>query len=119
MSSRFALSIAAALFNCAAPAHAEEAKTRAILGGESKLASILAQQSAIAPAAAVTSRSIPVVPSILRESAVPAGPVSADRPDVFGSVAIPMRTTALDHRWNAVAQDGVNGAAAGYAGRVR
>ncbi len=41
--------------------------------------------------------------------------VSADRPDVFNSIAIEVTHTPLDHRWNAVARGSLGGAAGAYA----
>lgn len=120
--SRLALAFAAALFATAAPAAAQSAsyfsagKTQAILGGESKLAAILAQQlgqplpqgTTIAPAG----YSLPVTPAALPLYR-PA--IAMDRPDVFNSVALPIGRTSLHHRWRKVAKASPGGAAAAFA----
>ena len=117
MTSRFALPVIAAALLAGAPAQADDGKARAINGGESRISAIMAQQAALAPAAAVAARTTPLVPAVLRDT--PRLPVAADRPDVFGSVAIPMQRTALDDRWSGVSQSTLEGAAAGYAVRLR
>ena len=112
----------AALALAAAPAAAQSApyfsasKTQAILGGKSRLAAILAQQSgqplpalpAVSPAgygASVTRAAMPVYrPSI-----------SMDSPDVFNSVALPIAHTRLDRRWRKVANGPVGSASSAYA----
>ena len=91
-------------------------KTQAILGGESRLAAILAQQSgqplpqarAVAPAGygvQVTNAAMP----LYRPAA------SMDRPDVFNSVALPIDRTSLDRRWRKVANGPVGAASAAFA----
>lgn len=96
-------------------------KTEAILGGESRLAQILAQQNA-QPAPTVTPASIPVPAgqgNLFRPAAMPIyGPVAPDRPDVFGSVALSIGKTPLDRRWRAIAQGSVGPAARTYAASV-
>ena len=97
-------------------------KTEAILGGPSRLAAILAgQQGLPAPTqlkpAALSART-PVY-AVLR-SARPYSPGAANgRPDVFGSVALSVGRTPLDHRWRKVARQPVSGAAASYASSLR
>jgi len=76
-------------------------KSEAILGTTSALDRLLAQQGAptAARAAFVPATFSPppgaelVVPAIVRE------PVSADRPDVFNSVALPIGRSPLEARW--------------------
>ena len=46
-------------------------------------------------------------------------PASADRPDVFNSVALPISRTSLQGRWNQVSGAGVSSAAAGFASALR
>lgn len=120
MSFRLAFPVLAMSVLAAAPAHADDAKTRAIIGGQSRLAAIMAQQSALAPAAASITSAVPVVSADVRDDVrITRFAVSADRPDVFGSVAIPLQRTALDSRWSGVSQTALEGAAAGYAVRLR
>ncbi len=101
-----------------APAYASYNKTDAILGGKpSALAAIMAQQSgkpAPQPAAAPSpdGRGALIRPAIYP---VVHAPVSTDRPDVFGSVALPVSQTSLDARWRKVASGSAGGAAIRYA----
>ena len=98
-------------------------KTEAILGGSSALAALLAQQSG-RPLVAVAlpapaSQQLPFIRApfaVAPQSAfVPATP---DRPDVFNSVALPVRHTPLDGRWAHVAHSTVGGSAGAYAARL-
>jgi predicted transglutaminase-like cysteine proteinase len=130
------LTLAATLALSAAPALAQalpfgaavakpysSEKTEAILGGESKLAQILAQQGA-QPArstfAAASAAPAPAGPGyVVRPAAMPIfAPPAADRPDVFGSVALSIGKTPLDRRWNAVARGSAGRAASAYAASV-
>ena len=91
-------------------------KSQAILGGQSRLAAILAEQ---------TGRPLPqsaaVSPAGYGMSVVPAAmpiyrpAVSPDRPDVFNSVALPITRTSLDRRWRKVSNGAVGAASAAYA----
>lgn len=96
------------------------AKAEAILGGESRLAAMLAQQGAaravlLRPASyglpRVAARGTPFrrVPSV----------ASNERPNVFGTVALKVRETSLDGRWRRVERARVGGKAAGYATSLR
>ena len=125
---RFALVPAvASLALLAAPAAAQSYggsyfssnKTQAILGGESRLAAILAQQSgqplsqsaAVTPAGyglPVTSAAMPIYRPV----------ASTDRPDVFNSVALPIDRTSLDRRWRKVANGPVGATSASYAANL-
>ena len=120
--SRIALApIAVALALTAAPAPAQTlsyysaSKTQAILGGESRLAAIMAQQSgqpAPQPAAYRTGYGAPVVQArmpIYRPA------IAMDRPDVFNSVALPIARSSLDRRWRKVANGPVGATSAAYA----
>ncbi len=126
--SRIALApIAAALALTAAPAAAQTipgspavryysaGKTQAILGGQSRLAAILAQQSGQPvpqPAAYSSSYGAPVMQArmpLYRPA------VAMDRPDVFNSVALPIARTSLDRRWRKVANGPVGATSAAYA----
>lgn len=96
------------------------AKTDAILGAPSALEAILAQQSGRPAPARATPRpaslSVPtVVPAIVRNSQAVSPGVLSGRPDVFGSVALPVRKTRLDARWRRVEQARLSGAAARFA----
>jgi predicted transglutaminase-like cysteine proteinase len=113
-----------ALAALAAPAQAQVVsgsyrsmtKTEAILGGApSALAAITAQQgdrplysSYVVPAGA----SLPIRPAAVTYSYAP---VSADRPDVFNSVALSIGRSPLDASWHKVAGAGVGGNAGAFA----
>jgi predicted transglutaminase-like cysteine proteinase len=111
-----ALAVAPAPGQAQASSYYNAGKTEAILGGQSRLAAIHAQQSG---------QPIPqprtVVPADYGAPAVraamPVGLAAAasDRPDVFGSVALPIAHTSLDYRWRKVARSGVGAVAAAYA----
>ena len=116
---------AAALAMAAAPATAQSYapasyfsvnKTQAILGGESRLATILAQQSGQPlpqqPAVAPAGYGAPVM-----RAAMPIyrPAIAMDRPDVFNSVALPIGHTSLERRWRKVANGAVGVASASYA----
>jgi len=97
-------------------------KSEAILGGApSALAAIHAQQFG-QPAATFRQAVAPSSPgnyyrraivSVVRE------PVSADRPDIFNSVALSIGRSPLDSRWNRIAGAGVSGQAAAFAASLR
>ena len=97
-------------------------KSEAILGGApSALAAIHAQQSG-QPLASMRQAVAPSSPGqYYRRAVVPYSrqPVSADRPDIFNSVALSIGRSPLDARWNQVAGAGVNGAAAAFAVSLR
>jgi predicted transglutaminase-like cysteine proteinase len=128
---RIALSVAASLVALASPAAAQSfapanvagfSKTEAILGGApSRLAAILAVQSGAAAASLATASAPPLARAILQPAVlVPeAEPVSADRPDVFGSVALEVGRTPLDHRWARVAHQALGGRDAAFAASLR
>ena len=120
---RIALASAVAgLALVATPAAAQTApyfsysKTQAILGGESRLASILGQQSG---------QPLPSMPAVspagygmrVRNAAMPIyrPAIAMDRPDVFNSVALPISHTSLDRRWRKVATGAVGAGSAAYA----
>ena len=119
--SRIALApIAAALALTAAPAAAQSlsyyssSKTQAILGGQSRLAAILAQQSGQPmpqPAAYSASYGAPVMQARMP---VYRPAIAMDRPDVFNSVALPIARTSLDRRWRKVANGPVGARPAVY-----
>jgi hypothetical protein len=91
-------------------------KTQAILGGQSRLAAILASQSgqplAVPAAVAPAGYGSPLMTAALPYYR-PA--ISMDRPDVFGSVALPIAHTSLDRRWRKVANGPVGAASGAYA----
>lgn len=91
-------------------------KSEAILGGApSALAAITAQQNgrAMAGPAAMPNYYHPAITSVAR------APVSADRPDVFNSVALSIGRSPLDARWNQVSRAGVGGSAGAFAATLR
>ena len=118
--------LAAALALSAAPAAAQSApagfftssKTEAILGGQSRLAAIMAQQSGQAvpqPAAYSASYGAPMMQArmpIYRPA------IAMDRPDVFNSVALPITHSSLDRRWRKVANGAVGATSAAYASGI-
>ena len=96
-------------------------KSDAILGGApSALAAIHAQQSgqpltdrqSVAPSSPGNTYRRAVL-SYSRQ------PVSADRPDIFNSVALSIGRSPLDARWNQIAGAGVSGATAAFAASLR
>lgn len=105
---------------------ARYAKAVAILGGASSyLAAVIAQQSGAGTAAAAPlTRLAAFTPAgsgglFARPAPYAASPVSADRPDVFGSVALPVSHTPLDARWRRVRRAPLNGSAASFAAGLR
>ena len=87
-------------------------KAEAILGAPSRLAIILAEQQAVTAAAPVQTAKLKAG-SFFRQRA------NNRRPDVFGSVALGVRRTPLDHRWRHVARHRVEGTGAAFAARLR
>jgi predicted transglutaminase-like cysteine proteinase len=121
--------IAAALAMTATPAAAQSlppapattayfsiGKTQAILGGESRLAAILAQQTGqpLAPQPASYS---PSYGAAVVQARMPLyrPAIAMDRPDVFNSVALPIAHSSLDRRWRKVANGPVGATSAAYA----
>ena len=122
---RFAQALPAlALVAFAAPAHGQvvsasyrsSSKTEAILGAPSALAAITARQENALPMlrqAAMPVNYRPAVANYVRPA------VSADRPDIFNSVALSINRSPLDARWNKVAGAGVGGNAGAFAASLR
>lgn len=100
----------------AAAAYFSIGKTQAILGGESRLAAILAQQTgqplAPQPANYSPSNGAPVVQARMPFYR-PA--IAMDRPDVFNSVALRIAHSSLDRRWRKAANGPVGATSAAYA----
>ena len=102
------------------PVNRSFTKTEAILGGApSALAAITAQQggrplysSYVVPAG----RGGPVRQAVMTYDR---GPVSADRPDVFNSVALSIGRSPLDASWKKVSAAGVGGNAGAFAASLR
>ena len=98
------------------PPYFSPSKTQAILGGESRLAAILAQQSG-----QPLRRSRQLIRRAMarrwsrRGCRIYRPAIAMDRPDVFNSVALPIGHTSLDRRWRKVA----NGAGRRDFGRLR
>lgn len=128
--------IAAATLLGSAPAVAQQAspyavsagavrKSEALLGTSSRLAALMAQQEGTALPAPAARPSLPRDAAVLRTpwAAQPItlqrAAVAADRPDVFGSVALPVEATPLDRRWQAVADRGAEAAPAQWAASLR
>lgn len=81
-------------------------KTEAILGGTSRLAAIMMNQAS-APASPFTAAAAaPVAPQFIQPRVI-----AADRPDVFGSVALRLASTPLDGEWQRVARQPIGGEA--------
>jgi predicted transglutaminase-like cysteine proteinase len=96
-------------------------KSEAILGAPSALASLLAQQSG-QPAIAATPAVAPASQGTMFRRAIvnysrPA--VSADRPDIFNSVALTIGRSPLNAKWGQVANSGAGGAASAFAASLR
>ncbi|HKX92803.1 MAG TPA: transglutaminase-like cysteine peptidase [Sphingomicrobium sp.] len=110
-----------------APASAQSAsKAEAILGGPSALELLKAQQSGLpvsalpAPRPASLSYSrLTSVPAVLRPRPAVSPGVTNGRPDIFGSVALRVRRTPLDARWQRVERSPISGAAATFAESLR
>ena len=120
-----------------APAYASFSKADAILeGAPSALAAILARQSGASPVAVpqipfpvATPASLTVSPESrgalfspaifpTYSPAIARVPVPIDRPDVFGTVALPVTHTAFDHRWAQIAHVPVGARAAAFAAGI-
>jgi predicted transglutaminase-like cysteine proteinase len=119
LATALALTAAPAAAQTAAPVPAAgyftSSKTQAILGGESRLAAIKAQQSGQPlpqPAAYRPSYGAPFVQASMP---VYRPAISMDRPDVFNSVALPIGHTSLNRRWRKVANGAVGATSAAYA----
>jgi predicted transglutaminase-like cysteine proteinase len=116
-------SAAASVALMAAPATAQSyagpyftsSKTQAILGGESRLAAILAQQSGQPiPQAAAISPAGYGAPLLRAAMPIHRPAISMDRPDVFNSVALPIGRTSLDRHWRKVAKAPAGGISATF-----
>lgn len=94
----------------------DTSKTEAILGGPSKLAALIAQQSggvqstSAVPQPSGRGRALFTDPVPLLRPAI-----SFDRPDVFGTVALRIEHTPLDRRWHRVQNARVGGSLANWA----
>jgi predicted transglutaminase-like cysteine proteinase len=131
---------AAALLVPAAPAAAQQAaspyavsagavrKSEALLGTGSRLAQLMAQQQGSplpVPAAAAPAPITASLPASLAASnavrpiALMRRAVASNRPDVFGSVAMPITATPLDRRWQAVAGRPAEAGSARWAASLR
>ena len=124
-------SVAASIALVAAPAAAQDfasaqpaaayfnvSKTEAILGGQSRMAAILAQQSGRPLPPATVSPAGYGVPAMPAAMPVYRPAISLDRPDVFNSVALPINRTSLDRRWRKATNGPVGGKSASYAARL-
>ncbi len=94
-------------------------KTEAILGGQSKLAAIMAQQSGQPltpqPAGYASAYGAPVMQARMP---VYRPAIAMDRPDVFNSVALPIGRTSIERRWRKVANGAIGATSAAYASRL-
>jgi predicted transglutaminase-like cysteine proteinase len=91
-------------------------KTQAILGGESRLAAIMAQQSGQPLTPQLTAyRSSYGAPVMQARMPLYRPAIAMDRPDVFNSVALPIAHSSLDRRWRKVANGPVGATSAAYA----
>ena len=98
------------------------AKSEAILGGPSRLASILAEQRGLPAPKPLVPASLSVrspAYAYLRNAPRYSPGALSGRPDVFGSVALAVGRTSLDRRWRKVAGQRVAGAPAAYAESLR
>lgn len=101
-----------------AAAYFSISKTEAILGGQSRMAAILAQQSGQPLPPSAVSPAGYSVPATRAAMPVYRPTISLDRPDVFNSVALPINRTSLDRRWRKAAHGPVGGESASYAARL-
>ena len=123
-----AQSVAPAAGSPYAVSHNAVRKSEALLGGQSKLAALMAQQAgAVVPAAAAAARQ----PAVLRTAELRTAELRtpwSDRavsltrpaiargmPDVFGSIALRVGATPLDRRWQAVSDRPADPVAARWA----
>ena len=115
-----ALAIVLAALGTASAAQAQSfslasAKSSAILGGSSRLAEITAaQQGGVLPAASLAASALSVPPlrrAVLDRYQPTVRAAWTGRPDLFGSVALRVARTPLDHRWNKVARSPLSGSA--------
>ena len=94
-------------------------KSEAILGAPSALQAILEQQLALPvsrPTVSPASYSLPATaPAVIRQRPAAHDGVSSGRPDVFGTVALPVAHTPLDARWRRAESVRVGGAPAEFA----
>lgn len=102
------------------------AKSEALLGTGSRLAQLMAQQQGLAAPVVETAAVLPAAtPAVLRSpwSATPIrlqrAAVATDRPDVFGSVALPVSGTPLDQRFRNVEHRPLDAASARFAAALR
>lgn len=100
----------------------EFTKSTAILGSQSRLAAILAQQGEFARPS--SSRVIGWAPGQRFTQSPSVPPVSSPapfsgRPDVFGTVALKIRQSPLDNKWRRVLQARLSGRPAVFAGVLR
>ena len=122
------------LLAATAPAEAQDrpgvadVKSVAILGAPSSLAAIIAAQSGGTSIIAALPLTQPVLdqtplraitPTVQPVEAALDTVASADRPDVFNSVAVPIVRTPLDGRWSRVEAADVGGKAARFAAALR
>ena len=117
------IAFAVALTPCAA--FAQSSKSEAILGAPSALALLVAQQNGTPLAPAAYRPVSPSVEGLVANAALPyarpahVSPVAYDRPNVFGSVALALPRSPLDHRWRKVERARVGGAPAAFASGLR
>jgi predicted transglutaminase-like cysteine proteinase len=118
-----ALAVApAAAVHAAPPVASGISKTSAILGAQSRLAAILAEQGAPRPLVLVQHSSFgPTRPFTMPQKILPRiSPGSAmAKPDIFGTVALKVRRTPLDGKWRRVAWSRIGGRAAKFAESLR
>lgn len=95
-------------------------KSEAILGTTSALDRLLAQQGASASAAEafVPATFAPAPTGALVAPAVVREPISADRPDVFNSIALPVGRTPLQARWARIENGAPDAPAARFVGSL-
>ncbi len=102
----------------AAAPYFSSTKSEAILGGPSRLAAILAQQSGQTIPTSSVSPSGYGMAAMRAAMPIHRPAISPDRPDVFNSVALPIKRTSLDRRWRKIANGGVGEQSRAYAARL-
>ena len=116
------LLVGASLTLAPAAANAESSarwlKSEALIGQPSALEAIIAAQRG-EPVRARTPQPMSYSRALVSRQPFAAARsdegATSGRPDLFGTIALPVRRTSLDARWNRSGQSGVSGAAARYA----
>jgi predicted transglutaminase-like cysteine proteinase len=98
-------------------------KSEALLGAPSRLAALVAQQSGAAlpvpPASPLLEIAALRAPTRVTSASLERAAATPGRPDVFGSIALPVDSTPLDGRWKAVSRRPASASEEGWAASLR